>query len=203
MQSNQLFETAESAALPTVLEGFRYQPSIIEPGYEAAVVAQVQELPFREFEFHGFHGKRRVISFGWRYDYAGRGSLEKAGEIPSFLLHLRRLVASFVQVDAAKFEQALVTEYRPGAGIGWHRDKAVFGEVIGVSLLAPCVLRFRRLVNGYQELPEANRRWQRANVLVQPRSAYVLAGRARYEWEHSIRGMDELRYAITFRTLRH
>jgi hypothetical protein len=102
MQNNELFDRVESVARPTVLEGFHYQSSIIEPGYEAALLVYLRELPFREFEFHGFHGKRRVISFGWRYDYSGPGSLEKAGEIPSFLLDLRTLVADFVQVDAAK-----------------------------------------------------------------------------------------------------
>ena len=88
----------------------------------------------------------------------------------------------------------LVTEYGPGAGIGWHRDKAVFGEVIGVSLLSPCVLRMRRKAG--------ERKWERVNVTAEPRSAYFLSGPARMEWEHSIPPVDALRYSITFRNLR-
>jgi alkylated DNA repair dioxygenase AlkB len=96
-------------------------------------------------------------------------------------------------VEPDAFEHVLVTEYGPGAGIGWHRDKPVFGQVVGVSLLAPCVLRFRRKVNA---------KWDRVNVLAEPRSGYHLAGPARSEWEHSILRVDALRYSITFRTMR-
>jgi len=84
-----------------------------------------------------------------------------------------------------------VTEYRPSAGIGWHRDKPVFGQVVGISLLAPCILRFRRKVNA---------KWERVNVLAEPRSAYHLTGAARAQWEHSILRVEKLRYSITFRT---
>jgi alkylated DNA repair dioxygenase AlkB len=88
----------------------------------------------------------------------------------------------------------LVTEYGPGAGIGWHRDKSVFGETVGVSLLSPCVLRLRRKAG--------EKKWERANVQVEPRSAYLLSGAARSEWEHSIPPVEALRYSVTFRSLR-
>jgi alkylated DNA repair dioxygenase AlkB len=175
------------------LEGFNYQPELIEAADEDALVARVRELPFQEFEFHGYKGKRRVVSFGWKYEFSGGGELRKAGEIPEFLLGLRSRAASFAGVDPDAFQHVLVTEYGPGAGIGWHRDKRVFGQVAGVSLLAPCVLRFRRKVNT---------KWERVNVLAEPRSAYHLTGPARSEWEHSILRVDALRYSITFRTMR-
>ena len=179
--------------VPGRLEGFRYQPELIEPSSEDALVARVQELPFQEFEFHGYKGKRRVVSFGWKYEFSGGGQLRKADEIPEFLLELRSVAASFAGVEPDAFQHVLVTEYGPGAGIGWHRDKAVFGQVVGVSLLAPCVLRFRRKVNT---------KWDRVNVLTEPRSGYHLTGPARSDWEHSILRVDELRYSITFRTMR-
>ena len=175
------------------LEGFRYQSELIEIDFEEALVAQVRELPFREFEFHGYKGKRRVVSFGWKYEFSGGGQLNKADDIPEFLLPLRSLAASFAQVEPDAFQHVLVTEYGPGAGIGWHRDKTVFGQVVGVSLLAPCTLRFRRKVNT---------KWDRVNVLAEARSAYHLFGPARSEWEHSILRVDALRYSITFRTMR-
>ncbi|HLM24300.1 MAG TPA: alpha-ketoglutarate-dependent dioxygenase AlkB [Pyrinomonadaceae bacterium] len=175
------------------LEGFGYQPELIEAADEDALVARVRELPFQEFEFHGFRGKRRVVSFGWKYEFSGGGQLRKADEIPEFLLRLRSLAASFARLDADAFQHVLVTEYGPGAGIGWHRDKAVFGQVVGVSLLAPCVLRFRRKMNA---------KWDRVNVLAERGSGYHLTGPARAEWEHSILRVDALRYSITFRTMR-
>jgi alkylated DNA repair dioxygenase AlkB len=152
----------------------------------------IRELPFREFQFHGFVGKRRTVSFGWQYDYSGQ-HLKRAEDIPEFLLPLRSKAASFAGFEPPAFQHVLVTEYGPGAGIGWHRDKSVFGQVVGVSLLTSCVLRFRR---------KENEKWQRTNVPVEARSAYHLRGPARTEWQHSILRVDELRYAITFRNLR-
>lgn len=173
-------------------DGFRYQPDLIEWADEHALLEQLRELPFQPFEFHGYTGRRRVVSFGWQYDFGAR-SLHKAGEMPAFLLPLRSRAARFAGLPAQALQQALVTEYSPGAGIGWHRDKGVFGQVVGVSLLAPCVFRFRRA---------AGKKWDRANLIAAPRSAYLLNGAARSIWEHSIAPVKTLRYSITFRSLR-
>jgi alkylated DNA repair dioxygenase AlkB len=113
--------------------------------------------------------------------------------MPAFLLPIRDKAAAFAGLAPARLQHVLVTEYGAGAGIGWHKDKAVFGEVIGISLVAPCTFRFRRKAAG---------RWQRASLLAEPRSAYLLRGPSRTEWEHSIPAVDSLRYSITFRNLR-
>ncbi|HEX8719272.1 MAG TPA: alpha-ketoglutarate-dependent dioxygenase AlkB [Pyrinomonadaceae bacterium] len=173
-------------------EGFRYRAELIGPVEEAALAARLGRLPFREFEFHGHTGRRRVVSFGWHYDFSAR-HLRKADDMPEYLLPLRTAAAAFAGIAPGEFEHALVTEYAPGAGIGWHRDKGVFGRVVGVSLLAACVLRFRRAAGA--------RRWERVNLPAEPRSAYLLDGPARAEWEHSIPPVGALRYSITFRTL--
>ncbi len=183
--------TRETA--PEFPEGFRYRLEVITPADEDRLLARVRELPFRDFEFHGYTGKRRVVSFGWHYDFTGR-RLRKADDIPDYLLALRETAASFARLEPEQFQHVLVTEYGPGAGIGWHRDKAVFGEVVGISLLSPCVFRMRREVT--------KRKWERVNLVAEPRSAYLLSGPARYEWEHSIPQMEALRYSITFRNVR-
>jgi alkylated DNA repair dioxygenase AlkB len=153
----------------------------------------VRELPFRDFEFHGYTGKRRVVSFGWHYDFSGR-RLQKAEDMPDYLLALRAIAAPLAGLEPEAMPRVLVTEYGPGAGISWHRDKAVFGQVVGVSLLSPCLLRLRRAREGSK--------WERVRVEAAPRSAYVLSGPARYEWEHSIPPVDATRYSITFRNVR-
>ena len=179
-------------ATPVLPAGFRYRPELITRAEETELLEQIRELPFREFEFHGYTGKRRVVSFGWRYDYEARRVIE-ATEIPEFLLAVRVPAATFAGIEPDSLQQVLVTEYSPGAGIGWHRDKNVFNEIIGISLVASCIFRLRRRVGD---------EFERANVVVDPRSAYLLSGPARTEWEHSIPEVDALRYSITFRNLR-
>jgi alkylated DNA repair dioxygenase AlkB len=174
------------AALPG---GLRYQPELISPEEEARLLETIAELPFKPFEFHGYLGKRRIVPFGWRYDYSAR-AVDAAAPIPDFLLPLRERVAAFAEIAAAELRQAMVTEYEAGAAIGWHRDKPQFGEVIGVSLLSTCNLRFRRARGDG---------WERRSLNPEPRSAYLLQGPARSEWEHSIPGVKSRRYSVTFR----
>jgi alkylated DNA repair dioxygenase AlkB len=173
-------------------EGFRYQPDILPPDAEQELVSVIRELPLKEFEFHGYVGKRRVLSFGWKYDFGAR-RLRETEPIPPFLVELRKRAADFAGLKADDLQHALVTEYGPGAAIGWHRDKGVFQEVIGISLLSPCTFRLRR---------KDGDGWQRYSQEVAPRSAYILRGAARTEWEHSIPPVEALRYSVTFRSLR-
>jgi alkylated DNA repair dioxygenase AlkB len=178
---------------PGMPEGFRYTRELVAAATERELVARLEPLPFRDFEFHGYTGKRRIVSYGWHYDFTAR-SLRKAEDVPPFLLDLRDAAASFAGLEPPSLQHVLVTEYAPGAGIGWHRDKAEFGDVVGVSLLAPCVFRFRLAIDA--------KRWERARLPLEPRSAYLLRGPSRVEWEHSIPPVRSLRYSITFRNVR-
>jgi alkylated DNA repair dioxygenase AlkB len=172
--------------------GLAYRGAFLSPEQEGALAARMAGVPFQAFEFHGFEGKRRTHSFGLRYVFDGSG-LQAAEPMPDWLIPCRDRAAEWAGLPAAALEHALLTEYAPGAGIGWHRDRSVFGDVVGVSLLAPARLRFRR---------RAGSGWERAALIAEPRSAYLLRGEARGAWEHSIAPMETLRYSITFRTLR-
>lgn len=173
-------------------QGFAYQPGLITPQEETELSRHVEGLPFQAFDFHGHLANRRVVGFGLRYDY-DRGEVVAAAPIPDFLLPLREKVAAFARRPAAAFAQVLINEYRPGAGIGWHRDKPHFEDVAGVSLLASCSFRLRR---------KSGDGWERQSIAVEPRSAYLMTGPSRTEWEHSIPPLTEHRYSITLRTLR-
>ena len=204
---SHLFDRADNnKPAEQLMPGFAYTRELITRDEENQLLLHIADLPFQHFKFHGYEGKRRTVSFGWQYEFSGAGKLHKAGEIPKFLWPLRRRAASFAGLSPELFEHVLVVEYSPGAGIGWHRDRPVFGEVIGVSLRAPCVLRFRRKVETQGRAASlakpARSEWQRVNVTAQPRSAYFLTGAARLEWQHSIQRVDQLRYSVTFRTMR-
>ena len=172
-------------------EGMRYAPRLISVDEEQALLPQLRALPFKEFEFHGFLGKRRTVSFGWRYDFNG-GGLQKGDAIPEFLLAVRKRAAHFAGLEPSSLEHALLIEYAPGAGIGWHKDRPAFDDVIGISLLSPCTFRLRR---------RRGDKWERRSFTPAPRSAYLLRGPSRTDWEHSIPPLETLRYSITFRSM--
>jgi alkylated DNA repair dioxygenase AlkB len=152
----------------------------------------MEKLHFKPFEFQGFTGKRLIVSYGWRYDFNG-GGLQQTDDMPDFLLAVRDKAAVFADLHPSRLQQVLLTKYPPGAGIGWHKDRSVFGQVVGIYLLSSCVFRFRK---------PAGKKWERTSLTAEPRSAYLLDGASRTEWEHSIPAVETLRYSITFRNLR-
>lgn len=185
-----LFSDLESPAEPQP-PGFRYADDILTEQEESALAAQLAALDIKPFEFHGHVGNRRVVSFGLDYDFERR-AVTPAPQMPLFLRDLLARAAAFAACEQQEIRQVGINEYRAGAGVGWHKDKAQFGIIVGVSLLAPATMRFRK--------PE-DTRWTRISHTLQPRSIYILSGEARTQWEHSIPPVERLRYSINFRTL--
>ena len=184
-----LFPLRPSSTLPP---GLSYCPDVITPDDERRLLSQIADLPFKEFQFHGFEGKRRVVSFGWRYDFSEHKALP-ADPIPDFLLELHQKIQAASGLSLPDLAQVLVTEYAPGAPIGWHKDRLFFDDVMGLSLASACNFRLRK--------PLDEGKWQRVSLRLEPRSAYLLKGAARREWEHSIPPVESLRYSVTFRNL--
>ena len=178
--------------LPSLPDGFAYRAELVSPDDDAELLENFRELDFREYEFHGYLGRRRVVSFGLHYD-SNESTVINTKEIPGFLMMLRQKAADFAGLAPSELQQALVTEYTPGAGIGWHRDRPPYRDVIGVSFGSSCRFRFRR---------KRGSSWERASLIVEPRSVYLLRGPARTEWQHSIPPAERLRYSVTFRSMR-
>ena len=189
MCSGQLSFLEPLASLP---EGLEYRAEFVSPDEEAELLQHFRELDFREYEFHGYLGKRRVVSFGLRYD-PDESTVRNTGDIPGFLLTLRQKAADFARLAPAELQMALVTEYASGTGIGWHRDRPTYRDVVGVSFSSSCQFRLRR---------KRGSGWERASLIVEPRSVYLLRGPARTEWQHSIPPAERLRYSVTFRSMR-
>jgi len=177
---------------PTLPAGFRYIADVLSPAEEMDLVGRIEKLPFKPFEFHGYLGNRRIYTFGHKYIFAGQEPRADAG-IPDYLRPLTVIAGQISETPPDAFEQLMVTEYAPGAGIGWHRDRPTFENIVAVSFLAPCVLRLRR---------KTNEDWERRFARIEPRSAYLLSGTVRNSWQHSIAPMDVLRYSVTLRTFR-
>jgi DNA oxidative demethylase len=173
-------------------EGLVYRPELVSVEDEAELLEQLEALRFDPIVMHGQEARRTARHYGLDYDYEGR--TPQPGEpVPDWLLPLRAQAAELAGHEPDELVEILVQRYPPGSTIGWHRDAPAFGTVIGVSLGGSARLRFQRGKG------DERRVWE---VLVEPRSGYVLAGPARTSWQHSIPPTKELRYSITFRTLR-
>jgi alkylated DNA repair dioxygenase AlkB len=173
------------------IAGLEYHQDFIAPDEERAFIERLDALDLAPFRFHGWTGNRKTQSFGWRYDFDD-ASFTPAEPIPDWLQPLRKKAAALAGARPDEIGHALLARYDPGAGIGWHKDRSVFDRVVGVSLCTPATLRFRQ---------RSGTSFRRFSLPIEPRSAYLLSGEARYEWEHSIRPSDQLRFSITFRTL--
>ncbi len=175
-------------------DGLVYRPDFVSEAEERALLAVLEETEFREFTMRGQTARRTVRHYGYDYDYEAYGKVVPAEPLPRELVWLRDRCAELGELEPEKLVQTLASRYPPGAPIGWHRDAPMFGaKVIGVSLLAPCRMRFQRKAGDARQVYELE---------LEPRSAYVLGGAARSAWQHSIPPVKELRYSITFRTLR-
>jgi DNA oxidative demethylase len=174
-----------------LVDGLDYRAGFISSAEEAALIERLETMDLAPFRFQGWTGNRKTQSFGWRYDFDD-ASFRPAGPIPAWLEPLRDRAGEFAGVPAGEIAHALLARYDPGAGIGWHKDRSVFDQVVGVSLGSPATLRFR------QRTPSGFRRF---NLPVEPRSAYLLRGEARHAWEHRILPGETIRFSITFRTL--
>jgi alkylated DNA repair dioxygenase AlkB len=174
-----------------LIEGLRYQEDVVTAAQEANLVNRLGTIDLSPFKFQGWVGNRKTRTFGWRYDFDD-SSFAPAEPIPDWLHVLRDCAGKLARLSPVDFVHVLIARYDPGAGIGWHRDRDVFEDVVGFSFGTPAVLRFR-------QRSEAG--FRRVNLDLTPRSAYLLSGEARHDWEHRIVAGERLRFSITFRTL--
>lgn len=179
--------------------GFRrlhYREGFISESEERVLLDAIAEVPFSAFEMRGVMARRRVAFFGQTYDRAA------AGPLPEFLMPLRPRIAQWAGVDSEAFAMVLINEYRPGTPIGWHRDVPQYDIVAGVSLRSSCRMRFRPYRSPASTPSGPPRRSATHEIVLTRRSAYLLTRDARTAYEHHIPPVAELRYSITFRTLR-
>ena len=123
-------------------QGFHYQPEFLSLQEESALLEVISSLRFKEAEYRQWHAKRRIVSYGGRYDFTHR-ELNEAPPIPGFLHPLRARIANWAGVSPMEIHHAVMAEYRPGTQLGWHRDVPNFERVMGVSLGGHSRMRFR------------------------------------------------------------
>ena len=174
-----------------LIEGLEYREDFASEAEAQSLIDKLAAEDLTPFRFHGWLGNRKTKTYGWRYDFDD-ASFAPAEPIPAWLHPARARAAEFAGIAPEGFAHVLLARYDPGAGIGWHRDRPQFEDVVGISLGSGATMRFRqRTADGFR----------RAKVHLEPGSAYLLSGEVRREWEHSIAPGDMLRFSITFRSL--
>ena len=176
---------------PELPDGFMYHPGFLTEQEEQELLETIRSLSFENFNFHGYIAKRRIVQYGMEYSSSTRKAVPTHA-LPDNLLPYRNRAAQLVDISPESLVECIVTEYPPGAPIGWHRDAPQFEIVIGISLGGSCRMRFKP--------------WKAegkiTSVVLEPRSLYIISGQSRWQWQHSIPPVKETRYSITFRTLR-
>lgn len=174
-----------------LIAGLEYREDFVSEREAQVLIDKLQAEELTPFRFHGWLGNRKTKTYGWRYDFDD-ASFAPAEPIPEWLHPVRAKAAELAGIAPGDFAHVLLARYDPDAGIGWHRDRPQFENVVGISLGSIATMRFRqRTADGFR----------RAKVQLGPRSAYLLSGEVRREWEHSIAPGDTLRFSITFRSL--
>jgi alkylated DNA repair dioxygenase AlkB len=182
------------ASGPALPAGFTYRTEFLTAAEEAALLEIFATLPFQEAKYKQFTAKRRIVTYGGRYDFSSN-ELLPAGPIPEFLYALRERIAEFSGIPVAQLTHAAIAEYRAGTQLGWHRDVPDFEKITGVSLAGTARMRLRPYP------PKKGRRDLTLAIDLEPRSVYAIEGEARSAWQHAISPTKELRYSITMRTL--
>jgi alkylated DNA repair dioxygenase AlkB len=183
---------------PRLSHGLVYRPQFLTRAEEASLLAAIAPLPFRQARFQQYVARRRVVHFHADGDVDTEDAYDdgesfSSGPVPPFLAALQQRIADVFGIVRSAFVHTLVSEYQPGAPIGWHRDKPTYGVVFGLSLKGRGTMRFRPLESHIEPR-------QTLVLELEPRSLYVMQGPIRWLWQHSMLPARELRYSITFRT---
>ncbi len=177
-------------------EGFYYYPDFLNKDEETELSDKISRLDLHNLSYHGYTANRKTASFGYNYNFENN-KLSKGKDIPAFFNFIIEKTAEHLSIEKNKFAELLVTEYPPGTIINWHRDVPQFDLIAGISLLTDCTFRLR---------PYDKTKQTRSSIIsfsVQRRSLYTMQGNARWNWQHSIAPVKQMRYSITLRTLKN
>jgi alkylated DNA repair dioxygenase AlkB len=164
--------------------GFIYEPDFITPAEEKTLMAEFKKAPLKTFNFKGYESKRRGKSY------------TKERGFPTKLRPILERVSKFLKIKLETIEHALISEYIPSTGIGWHRDQPPYDKIIGLSFGTAVPFRFRKL-----SPIKDKKKWEHITITAEPRSLYVMAGESRSLWQHSIPPVPDWRYSLTMRTI--
>ena len=171
-------ETLQQLALfsleaPCPLSGLSYHADFIAPAEEQSLLTALDEGVWSD------DINRRAQQFGYHYSIRSRiraNAAQYAGPLPAWC----RFVTQRIQARdlfTPELDQMIAQEYLPGQGIGLHTDLESLREDV------VCILSLGSQVEMTFLQPSTGARWAR---MLWPRSLLLIAGEARYDWQHGI-----------------
>ena len=158
-------------------------------------------IDVREWRRQGLLRAGKLFDCTWARNGEQSGSIGVRGEADAVVLAFRSRGPQSREWESVEQRVPLVwTRCHLGGKRPWFICVGLRGGprcgrrvVIGVSFGSSCRFRLRRKRGGS---------WERASLIVEPRSGYLLRGPARMEWQHSIPPAERLQYSATFRSMR-
>lgn len=168
------------------IQGLYLIPDYLDKTICDEIVKQIRKYEWKPVT--NYKNSREVIQFGYTYSY-DRSGIAKTDQIPTELLDLTDQMNQKLDTNVI-FDQLIINKYEKGQGINPHIDHTkYFGDtILCITLMNPVTAIFTK--NN-----------QEVMINLEPGSAYIMSGDARYKWTHQMRQTKGTRISLTYRTV--
>ena len=151
-------------------QGLEYTENIVNLDLNQQILEwyKSEDTQSKLFSVNGTNS-RKVIQYGYKYDYKTTSRVEQIEPIPDLLKQL------LILIGLPNLNQCIINRYLPGQGINAHIDSLMYGDTIACFTF----LSSREM--------EFNRDAQKFTIITKPRSVYIMKGESRYDWKHQMR----------------
>lgn len=158
------------------MQGLYYLKNVLDAQTLEEVNMELQERFLKEsFSVGGGKNSRKVIHYGYEYNYKTGDVGNATLPFPSFIEKLSNIVKSLGLEKDPKIVQCIINKYEPGQGIGAHIDSKKYGEFIYCFTF------------GSGADMEFSKDGQKCSIYTEPNSLYIMSGESRNLWKHEMR----------------
>lgn len=183
-----------------MISGLYYYSNFLTVSEEETLINFLEKEP-QWFSISKSDNSRKVLHYGYMYNYKNYGKLEKAPIFPELVQLIKNKIIEKQSLSNEYYlDQCIVNKYNPGQGIASHIDSSIFKNFICcVTLGSGAIIDFTK-------------ESETKSLYVEPRSLYIMSDEARYQWVHGMKSRKSdtvdgkkikrgTRYSLTYRTI--